>query len=124
MSGLPRAVLGQEPLSGVLLVDRYAAYNKSPCKIQYCYSHLLRDVEDIEKEFPDSAEVKTFASTMVPMLSLAMNLRSQPISDTQFKRKAGQTQKTDSHRRCRSPQHGAILNIQRIFQKNEARLYH
>ena len=62
----PRAVFGHEPLPGVLVVDRYAAYNKSPRKIQYCYSHLLRDVEDIEKEFLDSAEVKTFVSTMVP----------------------------------------------------------
>ena len=120
---VPRAVFGQKPLPGVLLVDRYAAYNKSPCKIQYCYSHLSRDVEDIEKEFPDSAEVKTFVSTMVPMLSLAMNLRSQPISDKQFHRRAARLKKQILAAIAAPAQHGAIRNIQRIFQHNEARLY-
>lgn len=121
---VPRAVFGQEPLPGRLVVDRYAAYNKSPCKIQYCYSHLSRDVEDIEKEFPDSAEVKTFVSAMVPMLSLAMNLRSQPISDKQFYRKAARLKKQILAAVAAPAQHGAIRNIQRIFQHNEARLYH
>lgn len=121
---VPRAVFGQEPLPGRLVVDRYAAYNKSPCKIQYCYSHLSRDVEDIEKEFPDSAEVKTFVSAMVPMLSLAMNLRSQPISDKQFYRKAASLKKQILAAVAAPAQHGAIRNIQRIFQHNEARLYH
>jgi len=121
---VPRAVFGHEPLPGVLVVDRYAAYNKSPCKIQYCYSHLLRDVEDIEKEFPDSAEIKTFVSTMVPMLSLAMNLRNQPISDTQFKRKAARLKNQILAAVAAPAQHGAIRNIQRIFQHNQARLYH
>ncbi len=121
---VPRAVFGHEPLPGTLVVDRYAAYNKSPCKIQYCYSHLSRDVEDIEKQFPDSAELKTFVSAMVPMLSLAMNLRSQPISDTQFKRKAARLKKQILAAVAAPAQHGAIRNIQRIFQHNQARLYH
>lgn len=121
---VPRAVFGQKPLPGRLVVDRYAAYNKSPCKIQYCYSHLSRDVQDIEKEFPDSAEVKTFVSAMVPMLSLAMNLRSQPISDKQFYRKAARVKKRILAAVAAPAQHGAIRNIQRIFHHNEARLYH
>ena len=51
---VPLAVFGKEPLEGKLVVDRYNGYNKVPCSIQYCYAHLLRDVEDLEKEFPDN----------------------------------------------------------------------
>jgi transposase len=49
-------VLGEKPLSGVLVVDRYHAYNKAPCALQYCYAHLLRDVEDLGKEFATEME--------------------------------------------------------------------
>ena len=58
------------------------------------------------------------------MLSLAMNLRNQPISDTQFKRKAARLKKQILAAVAAPAQHGAIRNIQHIFQKNEARLYH
>lgn len=33
-----REVLGDQPLPGVLVVDRYNAYNKVPCQVQYCYT--------------------------------------------------------------------------------------
>ncbi|MBP1739908.1 MAG: Transposase family [Deltaproteobacteria bacterium] len=52
-SSVPRAIFGEERLPGTLVVDRYSGYNKMPCDIQYCYSHLLREVEDLEKEFTD-----------------------------------------------------------------------
>ncbi|MFQ6092169.1 MAG: transposase, partial [bacterium] len=65
---VPRAVFGEERLPGVLGVDRDAAYNRVPGVIQYCYSHLLREVDDLEKVFSDSGEVKTFVSTLAPLL--------------------------------------------------------
>lgn len=70
-SEVAKTVFGKKVLPGVLVVDRYAGYNKAPCKIQYCYAHLLREAEDQIREFPDSAEVKAFVSTMAPLLSLA-----------------------------------------------------
>jgi hypothetical protein len=66
ISKIPQMILGQKPLPGVLVVDRYAGYNKAPCSIQYCYAHLLREVEDLEKDFPDSDEIKAFVSVMAP----------------------------------------------------------
>lgn len=63
---------GNRPLPGCLVVDRYAAYNKAPCTLQYCYSHLSREVKDLQKEFPESLEVATFTTTLIPLLSLAM----------------------------------------------------
>lgn len=35
-SRVAKEVLGAEELPGVLVVDRYGVYNKSPCELQYC----------------------------------------------------------------------------------------
>jgi len=123
-SSVPRAVFGKEKVPGVLVVDRYAGYNKAPCAIQYCYAHLLRKVQDLEKEFPDSAEIKTFVSTMAPLLALAIGLRSQSISDKKFYREAKKV-KSQILDAVNSPaQHLGIRAVQDIFLKNKKRLYH
>lgn len=123
-SEVVRGVFGHKRLPGVLVVDRYAGYNKVPCKIQYCYAHLLREVEDLEKEFPDSTEVKTFVSTMAPLLSLAMGLRTQSISDDKFYLKA-QEVKSQIEAAVKSPaNHLGIRHIQDIFIENEKKMYH
>ena len=44
-------------------------------------AHHLREVQDLEKEFPEGAEVTAFVRTVAPQLALAMRLRTQPISD-------------------------------------------
>ncbi len=121
---IPQMTLGQIPLPGVLVVDRYAGYNKAPCSIQYCYAHLLREVEDLEKDFPDSDEVKTFVSVMAPLLSSAMKLRTQPMQDTDFYPKATQI-KTQILAAINAPSmHLGIRRIQEIFLENAPRLYH
>jgi len=123
-ASVPQAVFGENPLPGVLVVDRYAGYNKVPCAIQYCYAHLLREVEDLEKEFPDSREVQGFAATFIPLLSLAMGLRHQTLSPNQFQRKATQVQ-AQIRAAVESPaKHLGIRRIQDIFRENESRLYH
>lgn len=123
-SSVPRAIFGQERLPGTLVVDRYSGYNKMPCDIQYCYSHLLREVEDLEKEFPDQAEIKAFVSTVAPLLALAMGLRGQPISDAQFSLKASEV-KAQIKAAMEAPgQHMGIRRIQDIFTEHEGRLYH
>jgi len=119
-----RAVFGGKPLPGVLVVDRYAGYNKAPCAIQYCYAHLLREVENLGKEFPDSGEVQGFVHTLIPLLSLAMGLRSQPLSRAKFKAKATEV-KSQIVAAVESPaQHLGIRRIQDIFRENHTRMYH
>ena len=121
---VPQSVLGEKPLTGVLVVDRYAAYNKSPCALQYCYAHLLRDVEDLETEFPDSTEVNTFVSVMAPLLTAAMKLRSQPITDNDYYAKASNI-KAQIINAAQSPAvHLGIQHIQNIFCEKAHRMYH
>lgn len=116
--------LGTDPLSGTLVVDRYNAYNQSPCAIQYCYEHLNRDVEDTQKKFPDNPEVNAFVETMSPLLAKAMSLRNLPISDEEFYKKAAEI-KSKIIDAVHSPaQHLAIRHIQEIFHEKAHRLYH
>ena len=121
---VPRAVFGDQPLDGVLVVDRYAAYNKVPCRIQYCLAHLLREVQDLEKEKPDSPEVRTFVSTLASLLATAMALRNQPISDDEYYRRAAELERLIRGTAEAPAKDFGIRRIQDIFRDNEERLYH
>jgi transposase len=123
-ASVPREIFGKERLPGILVVDRYNGYNKMPCDIQYCYSHLLREVQDIEKEFPDQKEGMAFVSSVAPLLALAMGLRHQPLSDDQFSQQAAEVKRQIKALMESPAQHMAIRRIQDIFTENEARLYH
>lgn len=121
---VPRLVFGQNPLPGVLIVDRYAGYNKMPCALQYCYAHLLREVQDLEKYFPDENEIKTFVATTAPLLSLAMGLRNQTISETLFQTQAKKLASQIQAVMKSDAKHLGIRRIQDIFRDNKKRLYH
>jgi transposase len=122
-SSVPREVFGDNPLPGTLVVDRYNAYNKAPCALQYCYSHLLREVEDIGKEFPESEEVKTFVGVLAPLLATAMHLRSLPITDAEFYEQATKVKHQIIEVVHACAQHLAIRRIQEIFHDNADRMY-
>lgn len=87
-AAVAKEVLGTEPLAGVLVVDRYHAYSRAPCRLQYCYAHLSRDVEDVQKEFATDAEVQAFTASLIPLLAQALHLRAQPITDEEYYREA------------------------------------
>jgi hypothetical protein len=122
-SSVPREVFGDKPLPGTLVVDRYNAYNKVPCALQYCYSHLLRDVENMEKEFSEVDEVKTFVGVLAPLLATAMHLRSLPITDDQFYKQAAELKGQIIEALHAPAQHLAIRRIQEIFHDNANRMY-
>jgi transposase len=123
-ASVPQHVFGKLWLPGCLVVDRYGGYNKVPCAIQYCYSHLLREVQDLEQEFPEAAEVTAFVSTVAPQLALAMGLRAQPISDAEFARQAAALKAQLMTNMEEPAQHLGIRRIQEIFRANVDRLYH
>ena len=119
-----REVLGDRPVPGVLVVDRYQAYNQAPCPLQYCYSHLLRDVKDLNTEFPNVHEVQNFVATAAPLLAAAIKLRAQPITDQEFYQRADLLRLDMEQVMYRPAQQAGILKIQNIFRENAARLYH
>ncbi len=121
---VPMKVFGHGTLCGVLVVDRYSAYNRIRIRIQYCYAHLLREVEKLQKDFPDSQEVTSFVSIMAPLLSEAMKLRTQPITDRQYCRRANKIKKQIVQTNKSPAHHLGIRAVQDIFIQNEHRLYH
>lgn len=123
-SKVPLAVFGKKKLPGVLVVDRYAAYNKVPCDLQYCYAHLLRDVQDLEKEFPDESEIATFVAVVAPLLSLAMGLRRQDLKDNEFYDRAARLRADIMSAMAQPAKHAGIRHIQDIFTEHESRMFH
>lgn len=121
---IARDVLGAELLAGVLVVDRYHGYNRAPCAIQYCYAHLLRDVKDLEKEFPDQPEVNVFVSALAPLLAEAMKLRGRELKPTEFRNQARTIKDQILKVTEASAQHPGIQKIQNIFRENSERMFH
>ncbi len=119
-----REVLGEEVLLGALIVDRYGAYNKVLCIIQYCYAHLLRLVKDLGKEFPDHQEVQDFINTAAPLLAQAIQLRTLPITDEIFYARADLLKIEIRQVMHREARHAGVQKIQNIFRENAHRLYH
>jgi transposase len=122
-ASVPKGIFGSEQLPGVLVVDRYSGYNKLPVKLQYCYAHLLRELEKLEKDFPDEHEVEAFTGELIPLVAEAMHLGAKKISDRDYYRKA-QKLKKEIMRVCRSPaRHLGVRSYQDIFTTHEDRLF-
>jgi len=123
-ASVAKEVFGEKSLPGVLVVDRYNGYNKMPCSIQYCYAHLLRTVKDLEKDFPENAEIKSFVEALIPQLTNAISLRTLDITDKQFKRQAAKIKNEIINITNMQARHPAIQKIQDIFREKAHRLYH
>jgi len=111
-------------LRGVLGVDRYPAYHRAPCALQYCYAHPLRDVEDLEKEFPNQPEIQRFVAALAPLLARAMHLRGLKLNAAQFRQQAARTRAEIQAVTSAPAQHPAIQKIQNLFREKTERLYH
>jgi len=119
-----KQIMGEEKLPGTLVVDRYAGYNKVPCKIQYCYAHLLRKVQDLEKEFPDKSEIKRFVNCVAPLLARAMQLKEKKMSEKQYYKKAKRLEMKIMTNMNSPGTHPAVQEIQNIFREKIDRLFH
>src|ERR1051325_8442256 len=123
-ASVAKEVLGDQRLAGVLVVDRYAAYNRAPCGLQYCYAHLLREVEDLAKEEAPASEVQRFTAVLIPLLAQAQHLRAQAISDRQYRKQARQIKAQIIEISQQPALHLGIRRIQDLFIDNAERLYH
>jgi len=121
---VPKEVLGEQALGGVLVVDRYNAYNRAPCALPYCYAHLLRDVEDLAQEFPAQAEVTAFTSMLIPLLAEAMHFGGRPLSDAEYYDQARPLQQQIVDLVEQPAQHLGVRQVQGIFRDHAHRLYH
>lgn len=121
---IAREVPGEDVLIGFLVVDRYSAYNKIKCFIQYCYAHLLRKVIEYGEKYPNKEEVRNFVNTLAPLLSEAMKLRKLDITDQIYYRRAKKIKNKILQAINHPAEDFGIQTIQMIFKENEDRLYH
>jgi len=117
-------VFGTKRLPGILVVDRYNGYNQLPCSIQYCYAHLLREVQDLAKDFPTVGEVSQFVESFAPLLAGAMKLRGQELTAAAFGLRALELKVEIKALVHSAAQHPGIQRIQNIFRERATRLYH
>lgn len=119
-----KEILGEKQLAGVLVVDRYGAYNKVWCNLQYCYSHLLRMIDDYGKKYPEKTEVQNFVNTLIPLLSQAIRLRKMNIKDVTYYKKAKEIKEKILKVINTGVKDFGLDRIQMIFKEKEKRLYH
>lgn len=123
-SAVAAEVFGKKRLPGVLVVDRYNAYNKAPVALQYCLAHLKRDVDDLTRQFPDQDEVAAFVESLSPLLAEAMGLRALRLPRKEFDRRAANLKRRIIAVVRRPSIHPAIQRMQDIFHLNRKRIYH
>lgn len=118
-----KEVPGTEKLGGVLVVDRYGGYNRVPCRLQYCYAHLLRDMKDLETEFETDEEVKNYTCQIKICLTDAMQLRKRGLSETQYRQQAKEIRNQILTLSDSQAKHPAIRKWQDFFVEKQDRLY-
>lgn len=123
-SKIVKEVLGENELPGFLVVDRYGAYNKVKCSIQYCYAHLLRKVEEYGEKYPNKEEVQDFVNDLAPLISEAMKLRKLDITNQTYYKRAKKIKNKILSVINHPAEDFGIQNIQMTFKNNEHRLYH
>ena len=123
-SQIPHRVLGDLPLLGVLVVDRYAGYNRMLIKIQYCFAHLLRELIALGKEFSDYPLVQTFVNQGTPLLAKAMTLQKDAITDAEYYEQAKATKLAIQSLMASDMGQIVTRAFQSIFIEQEHRLYH
>lgn len=121
---IPSKIFGEAPLKGVLVVDRYSAYNKLPVQLQYCFAHFLRDIEKLEYDFPNHEEISNFTSKIIPPVTAAQKLRGLGLSESDYLKKAQEIKKEIIDALKAPYKHLAIQRIQQVFLGKQHRLFH
>ncbi len=90
--------------------------------VYFCYAHLLRDLEDLEKEFPGQAEVAAFVKTLKPKLTTAMRMRRHYTNLASFQQRARRLKVAIQEIANRPARHAGIQSYQAIFPAHSGSL--
>jgi hypothetical protein len=87
-------------------------------------SNLVRDVENLTKEFPEQAETQTFAATLIPLSAAAMHLHSQPLPDAAHYDPAREIRQEIEKVTEHTAKHLGVRKMQDLLCENASQLYH
>lgn len=122
-SAVPLEVLGKDTLELNLITDRYKGYSPLLVNRQYCYIHLLRDLEAIETDFPDEPEAIAFVSALKEHLKQAVTLHRQQLELHEYLTRATGIQAAIMEICNQEAKHPAVQNFQNIFRQNPDKLF-
>lgn len=114
----------QPAADGLLMTDRYAAYNCFNGERGYCLEHLKRETLKIMEDNPDSKECFCFATELVPWLAMAMSLRVDCAGDNvTYLLKAACIRRKIEVLVEAPARHPSVQRIQNIFRENAERIW-
>lgn len=122
-SSVPKDLFKGTRWNGVLLRDRYAGYNSMNCRQQYCYSHLIRNIEDLENEFPDDKEVKAFVKEILKWLKKAIKLTNKKLKGNKHRHKARIIKNKIIEIVSSEANHPGVQHFQNVFREHKNRMY-
>ena len=106
--------------AGVLVSDFYAAYTSYDGRHQYCWAHLLRDVDDLTAQHRDEAALRGWADAVHVLYRRATDVAADPHPDPAVRRRQRQAYEADLGARCApflavadAPQRGLCERITR-----------
>ncbi len=109
----------------LIVSDRYAVYNMLNVENQYCYAHLLRDLEGIKdglKEIPE--EVQVFCNALAPLLAESMHLSANcKLSDECYYEKAAKLKESILEIIEADARDGGIQAYQHIWRSKKQSLF-
>ena len=120
-------VFGPGPHAGVLVTDRYGAYNKTWAgDRQYCFAHLLRLCQDVGEEHPEDAECQAFRAEASPLVAAAITLRNRETDEDAYRKEALRLRDAIMEVMRRGARHPAVQHAQDAFRDAEGlgRLFH
>ena len=126
-----KEVFGTQELAGHVVVDRYNGYHRVPCKIQYCFAHLSRDLKDEAARFEGNEEVAEFVTGMKQLLSEAMTLRGKKMTDAEYGEEGARIKREilslclpDAQPTRTQPTHPVVKRWSDFFVDRADKLYH
>ncbi|MFA7232426.1 MAG: transposase [Victivallaceae bacterium] len=122
-SKVPKEVLGLEKLMLILITDRYRGYLPLLVERQFCFVHLLRDVEKLKLEFPDETQVAEFCDDLIPLLQATIKLRQSHPDRKKYLKRAKEIQKKIMEICNFTSSDPGVQHIQDIFRLNEKNLF-
>ena len=122
-SVVPLEVFGKNALNVNLITDRYKGYNPLSVNRQYCYVHLLRDLESMEADFPDEPEVIAFSATLKEHIKRAIDLHKQKLELSEYLTEAVKLKDTIMEICNHEANHPAVQHFQNIFRENPDKVF-
>lgn len=117
-------VFGKGPHFGVLVRDRYAAYDNSFDGLQqYCLEHLKRDCLELLEKEPDNKEYQAFVPAFVALLREAMTLNRRAESDEEYYREAKRIKEEMLRMINAEARDAALQKYQDIFRRHPDRIF-